>query len=188
MSEISMPKKVSRPTYMIESDIKKQNIKITDEELKVYTIAQHNVDKIKNLEKSNIPDIYENVFKYSVMAWVFEPIDNAVICVDENGIKVNTNEKDYECATCDHFVEDPDDPLVKERYPHGYCSFATNRWIERFGSLDAKPDGFDDFQSKMAKIGENQEQREISVDEIMKLTAGLSGGWVDEMKGNLNKE
>lgn len=119
------------------------------------------------------------------MTQVMEPIDNALICVDENGIKINTNDGDYDCAQCDHFCAESEDPEMAKRYPHGFCKWSTDKWIEKFGSLDVKPEGLEELQEKVSAIG-TEKQTELTIEEIMKMTEGVSGGWIDDMKNDLS--
>ena len=42
MPKIELPKTVQRPAYMMEDDVKRANVKITEEEAKLYAIAEHN--------------------------------------------------------------------------------------------------------------------------------------------------
>jgi hypothetical protein len=183
MPKINLPKTIQRPAYMMEDDIKKANVKITPEEAKLYAIAEHNA-KWVGLEHSNIPDLYSNIFPFTVMTQVMEPIDNAIICVDEHGNKVNTNDGDYDCSQCNHFCSEAEDEDMARRYPHGYCRFSVEKWIEKFGSLDNKPEGLEELQKKVNAIG-TEKQTELTVEEIMKMTEGIDGGWADEMKKNL---
>jgi hypothetical protein len=194
--EVIKPK---RPAYMM--DVDKRNIKIiaTEEELMGYTIAEHNAPfvwvKKKNedgedvkvkMEHSNIPSVLSKVFKNTVMAQIMEPLDNALICVDINGTKVNTNEGDYDCSKCNHFVNDKTDELIKTKYNHGYCKFAIDKWIERFGSLDYRPEGLDDLQDKIRRIGEDK-QVELTQEEVLQMTKGLSGDWVDDVRESISE-
>jgi len=138
------------------------------------------------MEHSNIPNVLSKVFRNTVMVQIMEPLDNALICVDENGIKINTNEGDYDCAKCDHFVNDENDELVKTKYNHGYCKFGIDRWLERFGSLDYRPEGLDELHDKIRRIGEDK-QPELTQEEVLQMTKGLSGDWVDSVRESISE-
>jgi len=189
--------KPKRPSYMMEIDKRKVKIVATKEELETYTIAEHNApfvfkketneegkETIVPLEHSNIPEVLSKVFKNTVMTQILEPLDNCLICVDEEGRKVNTNEGDYECTKCNHFINDENDSLVKEKYPHGYCGYAVNRWIERFGSLDYRPEGLDEMQDRIRRIGE-EKQPELTQEEVLRITQGITGGWADNVRESI---
>jgi len=180
MSEIKITEQPKRPKYLIKEDVKNIKIKMTEDEKKVYTIADHNA-KFVGLEKSNIPEIMEKTFKITTLAQVFEPIDNAIICVDENGYKINTNNGDYDCASCDQFDSNP-----TERHPHGHCKFAIEKWIEKFGSLDTRPEGLDELQSKLRKIGE-EKQVELTPEEVLALTKDLPNQFTEDVKKQIGE-
>lgn len=170
-----------RPKYLIKHDARNVKIKITEDEKKTFTIAEHNA-KLVGLEHSNIPDILSKTFELTVMAQIFEPIDNAIICVDEFGNKINTNKGDYECAACNEFNSES-----TEKYPHGHCKFAVQRWIEKFGSLDSRPEGLDDLQRKLRKIGE-EKQVELTPEEVMQLTEGIPDEFTEEIRSQINDD
>jgi len=187
MPKIEMPKSVKRPEYMIKSDKDKVKITVSEAEQKLYAIAEHNAIRpnVIGIEHSNIPELYKAIWPYTVMTQVMEALDNEIICVNEHGVKVNTNEGDYDCAVCDHFCNDPDDELVKSKYPHGYCKFATSRWIEKFGSIDYRPEGLADLQGRLNAIG-TEKQQELTPEEVLKFTEGIDGGWVDEVRKSIS--
>jgi len=95
------------------------------------------------------------------MIQIIDPITNRTICVDENGVKINTNPigKDFECMTCDHFQK-------TDKHPNGQCMFAYNRFKERFGTQ--RPSGLSKLieNSKL----EDNEHNELTQEDVLQIT------------------
>jgi hypothetical protein len=127
MSQIdkSLIKKIKRPEYLFNQDLANTKIVMTEQEKKVFTVSEESAKEC-GLERSNIPDIIN--FENTVMAQIYDPILKAVICVNDKGEKVSTNKRDYDCATCAHFINSKKS-IYKEmmkRNPNGYCQFANS--------------------------------------------------------------
>lgn len=116
------------------------------------------------LEKSNIPELYSNIFEKSVMIQILDPLSNRMVCVDELGNKINTQNsgRDFDCHTCDHFIHPNND------YPNGQCSWALAKFKAKFG--DTIPEGLDE----MVKASQDETHTDLTQDEVLKLTEGLN--------------
>jgi hypothetical protein len=170
--DVSNIKKVKRPDYLLDQDLANTKIVMTKEEKTTFTVTEESAQKC-GLEKSNIPDIIN--FDISVMAQIYDPIIRAVVCVNDKGERISTNKRDYDCATCDHFVNDKSNIVNRElmkRYPNGFCQYTVDAWIEKFGSLDNRPEGLDKIKEKMQTIGQH-EQKELTQEEVLELAAGI---------------
>jgi len=164
--------KVKRPDYLLDQDLANVKIVMTDEEKKTFTISEESASKC-GLEHSNIPDIIN--FDISVKAEVYDPILRAVICVNDKGEKISTNKKDYDCSLCDHFISKASNIIDKDlmkRYPNGYCKYTIDAWIEKFGSLDNRPEELDKIKEAMRAVG-TQEQKELTQEEVLELASGI---------------
>lgn len=162
MGEINLEhiNSVKKPIYLSIQDLDKYNVRLTEDELKHYPIIDQWCHKL-GLEKSNIPELYSHIFANTVMIQIIDPITNRTICVDENGVKINTNPigKDFECMTCDHFQK-------TDKHPNGQCMFAYNRFKERFGTQ--RPSGLSKLieNSKL----EDNEHNELTQEDVLQIT------------------